>query len=653
MSPAVRRLMQDLKEMQANPLDNMSANPVGDDMLCWHCNIRGAAGTPYAGGIFHLELKFSSDYPQKAPSAIILGPACGIPHPHTRPQPSGIHLCLDLLGDYQTYFDDIDTEQNGASSHFEGTATGWTAAYTVQKILVQIQQFLGHSFEEIADESLHMYLDRIPGALRSSLEFTCKTCEHRKGAPWPPLPSRNRQPSFRSRKELDVIGDDLHCFHSKRSYMDDCIGMAVNVDYYSNGELKTIDWVLDFISHTAFNEGVRTNTFNGPFTHWIPLYINKDHGEKYSQLAEECLSEICVGKTTVFDTAYVTAVLPTLMNTIVFQLSSGMKHHSSRLLQGYCYVHRLFLHFVAKYPALKETYNVAVRNFASLEKHRIKKCTPNLGRFLVYLTVTDLTWNDVSSAYVYENFDRSVRWMLRSYPWLESNSSRVTRVRNQVTFVATRTSTNLLMFQVYFLKNIARPVGVSLETIANQYDERLGQPEARMAANLQNACRTIKNVSSWNEFFAWIDLAPPSASSLTRQLWNAVLRSAAKHYHEKKRNPKSIKLPRDAFFQELERQPFELERLAIQHKCIVQQKRGMGPGSSPSSSKFGRRNSRHARSGSKSRLVASDTRALTDSDRGEQRRNGGRKEGGASRVHHSSTAPELSHPQPAPQSPGE
>ena len=64
-----------------------------------------------------------------------------------------------------------------------------------------------------------------------------------------------------------------------------------------------------------------------------------------------------------------------------------------------------------------------------------------------------------------------------------------------VTFFASRIGTNLLMFHVYFLKNIARPKGVTLEVylryfffflswnrfwkeIASMYDERLGRPSA-------------------------------------------------------------------------------------------------------------------------------------------------------------------------------
>ena len=39
-------------------------------------------------------------------------------------------------------------------------------------------------------------------------------------------------------------------------------------------------------------------------------------------------------------------------------------------------------------------------------------------------------------------------------------------------------SCQILMFDIYFLQNVARPIGVSLKEIAERYDSRLGQPEA-------------------------------------------------------------------------------------------------------------------------------------------------------------------------------
>ena len=173
-------------------------------------------------------------------------------------------------------------------------------------------------------------------------------------------------------------------------------------------------------------------------------------------------------------------MLPTLLNTMVVQLCKDLKHYSINYLQGYIFVHRLFLMFAERYPSLKEYYNSMVNNFLRSEKYRVKGVVSDLGRFLTYLSFADLSWDDIASAYLHENFDRSVLWLLRTYPWLEHDISLVNDLRTAVTFVATKTSIKLLMFQVYFLKTIARPQGVTLQEIARRYDENLGRPDSNV-----------------------------------------------------------------------------------------------------------------------------------------------------------------------------
>lgn len=66
---AMRRLLQDLREIQENPIMNVSAAPLEDNMFEWHCNFQGTEGTEWAGAVFHVVLYFPPDYPAKSPSA--------------------------------------------------------------------------------------------------------------------------------------------------------------------------------------------------------------------------------------------------------------------------------------------------------------------------------------------------------------------------------------------------------------------------------------------------------------------------------------------------------------------------------------------------------------------------------------------------------
>jgi ubiquitin-protein ligase len=91
-------------------------------MYTWHGNIKGPEGTPFEGGVWHFALNFPQDYPVSPPSIQLFS---SIPHPNV----FGTTLCLDIL-------------QTGSKEIYQG----WTSAYTVEAILIQLQSFL---FEEL------------------------------------------------------------------------------------------------------------------------------------------------------------------------------------------------------------------------------------------------------------------------------------------------------------------------------------------------------------------------------------------------------------------------------------------------------------------------------------------------------------------------
>jgi len=164
-SLARHRLRKDLLELQRDGICSVAALPLEQDIFEWHVNIKPNDGV-YSGVYFHLIMKFPKDYPASPPTVEIKTP---ISHPNI----FGSWLCLSMIKKYT------------AKIPYEG----WSGAYSVSSILMQLQSFL---FAEKIDQD---YGGQANAQLSDqdvvrSLE-TCKTlkcaCGHSHDTPWPPV----------------------------------------------------------------------------------------------------------------------------------------------------------------------------------------------------------------------------------------------------------------------------------------------------------------------------------------------------------------------------------------------------------------------------------------------------------------------------------
>jgi ubiquitin-conjugating enzyme E2 A len=60
--------MRDLKKLQTEPIQGISATPSRDNIMMWNAVIFGPEETPWEGGTFKLTIEFSEDFPNKAPT---------------------------------------------------------------------------------------------------------------------------------------------------------------------------------------------------------------------------------------------------------------------------------------------------------------------------------------------------------------------------------------------------------------------------------------------------------------------------------------------------------------------------------------------------------------------------------------------------------
>jgi ubiquitin-protein ligase len=178
---ALKRIHRDMIELNNNPLELVCAKPISDDNLfLWHANLMGAKGTRYEGSIFHLELKFKQDYPQRPPEVQLLTTV-------HRSHVYGRWICLDML----------------ETHHTDEMYTGWSTAYSILSILLQLQAYIFDEDEEYFKPDPH----EVTKCIRNALNFKCQHCSHdmKNNRPWPVTEamlanSRKRAPSYYIKK---------------------------------------------------------------------------------------------------------------------------------------------------------------------------------------------------------------------------------------------------------------------------------------------------------------------------------------------------------------------------------------------------------------------------------------------------------------------
>lgn len=71
-SPGVKRILQEMKEMQKAESSEFVAEALGSDLFEWHFAIRGPADTEFEGGIYCGRIVLPAEYPFKPPAFIFL-----------------------------------------------------------------------------------------------------------------------------------------------------------------------------------------------------------------------------------------------------------------------------------------------------------------------------------------------------------------------------------------------------------------------------------------------------------------------------------------------------------------------------------------------------------------------------------------------------
>ncbi|XP_069110768.1 uncharacterized protein [Argopecten irradians] len=518
---AIKRLMQDLAELEREPVENVSARPLESNMLEWHCNFK------HDEIIYHLLLFFPENYPYESPSAEFVPVGFQYNGGATKPGKKGTKVCLDIFSD----FADIHTEWKDQKS------VGWSPGYTIQTVLLNVVAFLA----ETQSGNNFWMRDATEVNLKLSKKFSCDDCGHTYKKPFPPLDhdKPEKPASKKGEGKAKKTGKDYEIidYMSKEAFNEGT--PKTNSDLFGYGLIvsgpkhrPSLTTPCEFFSLGSYESmkeetgGKVKSVMREDISFFLPMFIHSPHGSKIKDVFEATLRECaailpkCNPKKTPIEDM-VLKVIPNLMSATVVEFSKGTQHTSDNALNGYFALHRLLLWALDTYPTLQKEVDTRLKVFIDDEEQRTKKACPHIGEWLMLLTASSkYRWEGAADAYLSESWKRHVMWYVKEdsqLGFLDTDK----KIRVPETFNRTQVSRKLLAFQVLFL-DIAMPKGMSKEAMKKRYDDNMGFPTNEMVANMKSCIQKISDAKNYQDWFKVVNLKPPTDDEVNTRLLAAV-----------------------------------------------------------------------------------------------------------------------------------
>ena len=139
-----RRIVKETQRLIAEPVTGISATPYADNLRYFAVSVEGPPDSPYAQGVFQMELFLPADYPMAPPKVRFL---TKIYHPNV--DKLG-RICLDILNDK------------------------WSSALQIRTVLLSIQALLSapNPDDPLDTGVAEMWKTNEKEALRRAKEFT-------------------------------------------------------------------------------------------------------------------------------------------------------------------------------------------------------------------------------------------------------------------------------------------------------------------------------------------------------------------------------------------------------------------------------------------------------------------------------------------------
>ncbi|CAF3903062.1 unnamed protein product [Rotaria sordida] len=348
-----KRIIRDLKDLDKVPIPGLGVCCADEsNPFLLHCNVLMNDG-PYHGSMIHLILHIPEDYP-------LTGPA------------GNIAPGLEFDSRYHAHIH---------KDHSPG--------YTLSTALLQIVTFFADPDLRFIPSSSS--IDHLWNMVKN---FTCEACGHSYSKPNPVIVDYTETTSDKQQVEKETMSKEeeerlksecerlqlerelvekLTCGVTKQNVIEDniCLGYPILFKRDNYNRLSP-EIILELISYDAyvaeiqksggdkldFYENFKFRSITGTdYNYWLPLYINPQHFQQGRMIIQNSISVIYNGSAQgveKYDFApHMTLdVLTNLMNKSAVRLFNGELFESKRVIEAYCHLLRLLMHFIDIYPEL-------------------------------------------------------------------------------------------------------------------------------------------------------------------------------------------------------------------------------------------------------------------------------------------------------------
>lgn len=549
-----------IADVARHPVDHVDVH-LEDDILTWHLALHFPECAPFTGGAglalraadftLYVTLRFSEDFPSRPPRLKFLSPWTN--HQHLW----GDRICHSLLtDDFLDYFRDRRTHGTSMWSASCALADG-AGLGGMPRYLQVLREYLSSDLDYAEEE--HVTYDA--ASLAKDIEVQRSFCPE--FLAWANLLESEAPQELAAAGAGGYRAPEVAVAEAAEGQQTDAWG----VDFFEKsplvpgdadshpcfdvslvpGRVPSLSTTMTSLCRRSFEMGARTTDFGSAIGAVLP-YPCSGHAwaSAGSNLAVQALEELSPISSNYrlllpgFESEEarkleaMLAVVGEIWKTTCIGIVKDENYESERAMMCFVTLHHLLLCLAQEHPGLQSHATATTKKFLELIEsgglQNLKACVPDLGRFLVrfLLTEGEVPLRANMATIVRELFSRNVRWIHPDDWATEGASAEDSEDQIDANFEKSQFGIKLTVFQAYYT---LRSLELGLDSL-EAHEALGGRPSAETLRVFQQDCRGIKDLSSFQEFFLWLQLEELAFSDIHTMLVTAVADSDARGYNE-------------------------------------------------------------------------------------------------------------------------